>query len=95
MASRRLNPAKPRRDVAAKIAARLATRVDAIKADREAQAASIDAIQAAGNVAQLRTQMVRQQREIHRVRQVVLDIERLQELSLGLDDGTTGDDPNA
>ena len=94
MASKR-QAAPKRTDVATKIVTRLATRADAIKDDRAAQQASIDAIQAATNVAQLRQQMVRQQREIHRVRLAVLDIQRLQELSLGLDDGATGDDPNA
>ena len=94
MATKRTNrAAKPRNDVAGKIATRLATRTADIKADRDANAANIDAIQAAGNVAQLRTQMVRMQREMARMRAALLDQGRLLNLALSLDDGTAPDDP--
>lgn len=95
MATKRARAPKPRNDVAGKIAARLATRVTAIKADRAANAANIDAIQAAGNVAQLRQEVVRMQRDMARLRSAVLDHDRLLGLALGLDDGSSGDDPNA
>lgn len=96
MATKRTNRvAKPRNEVATKIATRLATRTADLKADRDGNTASVDAIQAAGNVAQLRTQVVRMQRELNRVRAALLNQGRLQDLSLGLDDGTAPDDPNA
>jgi uncharacterized protein YceH (UPF0502 family) len=94
MASRRLRAPKPRNDVASKIAARLAQRVDAIKADRDSNAANVAAIQAAANVAQLRQEVVRLQRELTRTRAAVIDHDRLLGLALGLDDGAGGDAAN-